>query len=327
MILSESLWPGMTRGGFSRGTYVRVNPGDRREFPVTDEGRWLPLARLAVKEFEIAKNQISRSRLPDSIARVAFRDIECDGNTGCWISGSLSQTDHTAALWEIAERGMGGVPLDPVETKDDLRVCDNLACLNDRHYDLTHARDYRDELLIPIYDMYTKGNDGSITCAWEEDSGVVLPSIEESIDLFRRLQKQCVPYIDDPKEGILTPSGISKLTIDPFTGCFPVRTYYTRPEDFKKSFMYDGYGRLAVGPKFKKMGYPAYHQLAHRVLFQVAGGELKRGWQINHECGFHPCANPGHLTQMTRSENIRHMNSMQRARRLRNKSMLPLPII
>jgi hypothetical protein len=306
----------MTRGGFSRGTYVRINPGDIRNFPVTKEGLWLPFARLAIKEFEIARAQINRSRLPDSMARVAFRDIECDGNTGCWISGSLDEADHTAALWEIAERDMGGVPLNPVETKDDLRVCDNPECLNVRHYDITHGVAYRDKLLIPDYEMYmTDPSNGQITCAWEEGTGVILPSVEESVALLRKIQRQCIPYINDPSEGVLTPSGVSKLTIDPITGCMPVRTYYTRPDDYERAFMYDGYGRLAIGPKFKSKGFPAYQQLAHRVLFQVGGGVLKPGWEINHECGFHPCGNPGHFTQMTREENIAHMLSMRDARR------------
>lgn len=326
MILSESLWPGMTRGGFSRGTYVRINPGDIREFPVTAAGLWLPFARLSIKEFEIAETQIRKSRLPDSMARVAFRDIECDGNTGCWISGSLDEADHTAALWEIAERDMGGPPLDPIEIKDDLRVCDNPMCLNARHYDITHKVAYRDKLLVPDYEMYTSDKDGKepITCAWEKDTGVVLPSLNESIDVFRRLQKQCVPYIDDPREGILTPTGISKLTIDPITGCFPVRTYYTRPADFERPFMYDGYGRLAIGPKYKNQGYPGYAQLAHRVLYKAFGNELIPGWEINHECGFHPCANPfRHLTQVERNVNIDHSYSMRRARELRDHPTSP----
>lgn len=315
MILSESLWPGMTRHGFGFHSSVRIKPADRKEFPVTKNGLWLPLASVAIKEFEIAKSLFRQNHLNDSMARAAFSSMECERDTGCWVSSSIStEEEHTLALWDIADQDMGGVPLNPIADKESLRVCDTPGCLNARHYDLTHKKPYRDRLLKPDYEMYEVLEDESIRCSWEEDTGVVLPSVEGSKDIFRQLQARCVPYVDDPSLAPLTANGISKLTIDEITGCMPVRMYYTSPNDFGKNFMYDGYGRIGVGPGLRKPGEPAYQQMAHRVTYRAAGGEIKPGWEINHECGFHPCANPGHLTQMTRSENIRHMISMQRAR-------------
>lgn len=321
MILSKSLWPGMTRHGFGFRSSVRIQSADRYEFPVTKSGLWLPLASVALKEFSIARSQIRRSRLPNSMARAAFSRIEYMGDTGCWVSSSITtDEEHTLALWDIAERGMGGEPLNSAADKDSLRVCDTDGCLNDRHYDFTEKKSYRVRELKPDYEMYEVLEGGAIRCAWEEDTGVVLPSFEDSEDIFRQLQARCVPYVDDPSLAPLTANGISKLTIDRVTGCMPVRSYYTRPNDFEQNFMYDGYGRIGVGPGLRRPNEPKYQQMAHRVTYRAAGGEIKRGWEINHECGFHPCANPGHLTQMTRSENIRHMNSMQRARARRARS-------
>ena len=257
------------------------------------------------------------------MARAAFSTIECEADSGCWVAASISSDEeHTLALWEIADSDMGGTPLNPQGDKERLRVCDNPDCLNARHYDFTHRIPYRDRLLEPDYEMYRELEGGSIACLWEEDTGVVLPSVEESIQIFRELQKRCVPYIDDPALAPLTANGISKMTVDNITGCMPVRMYYTSPNDFGKNFMYDGYGRIGVGPALRKPGEPTYQQMAHRVTYRAAGGELKKGWEINHECGFHPCANPGHLTQMSRAENIRHMNAMQRARARRAQPLL-----
>lgn len=331
MILSESLWPGMTRHGFCYSTCVRIRPDDRENFPLTSTDHWLPLVKVSIKEILIARREVSIIRRREgynSMAVVAFEAIELNDDTGCWLSSEVTVEDdegHTKALWQIAELDMGGSPLDEVDDKDALRVCDDANCLNARHYDFTHRKTYRDRLLKPDYSHYETLDDGGVVALWEAQTGLVLPSLRESIDQFRELQKRCVPYTDNPTEAPLSDNGISKITIDPITGCWSGRMYYTRPDDFGKSFQFDGYSRLGVGPGLRRKGQAAYQQLGHRVLMRATGVSLRPSMVVNHECGFRPCCFPGHLTEISHSDNVEHGRRMSRVRGM--QSTLPEGII
>lgn len=322
MILSGSLWPGMTRGGFAYSLYVPVSSRDRDAFPVTVEGeRWLSTTAVVKKELMAARHEMSMySRR--SLAARAFQRIDLDDTTGCWLSDLPDLADpaeHTKALWAIATldmkgRFISGQPLDAPEDKEHLRVCDNPACLNARHYDFTHERPYRKRILRPDYRHYQQLEDGSILPLWEKQTGVILPSVGAGVTLFRELQSQCIPYTDHPELAPLTGNGISKITIDPVTGCWPVRQYYTRPEDAGLSFQYDGYGRLGLGPGLRSEGERPYQQMGHRVLARAFGLTLEKGKVLNHECGFRPCCNPLHLSQVSYSKNVLHGRSMSKVR-------------
>jgi hypothetical protein len=318
MILEQSLWPGMTRQGFGYQTQVIVRPGDQAEFPVTRAGLWLPKVELAELSHDVAIRVIERlsgvegAGYRNSIAAVAIRSVTVDQDNGCWTSDDIHQADHSDALWDIAELDMRGRPLDAKIGKKAIQVCDNDECLNARHFDFTHRVENRDRLLEPIAQLYDIQPDGTIVPVWElgENSPVILPTIKQSMDDLRSIQRQCVPYVDTPARSLLTANGVSKITINPLTGCWTTRTYYTRPDDFTKSFMFDGYGRLGFGPLRKAEGQPDGRYLAHRVMWDATGHTLEAGKVLNHECGFHPCCYPAHLTQMTTAENNQHARRM-----------------
>ena len=46
--------------------------------------------------------------------------------------------------------------------------------------------------------------------------------------------------------------------------------------------------------------------LAHRWVWTMLFGSIKRGMTINHKCSNRGCVNPHHLEVVTQSENIRH---------------------
>lgn len=317
MILQESLWPGMTRQGFAHQSRVSVRSGDQALYPVTESGLWLPTTDVSVKSYEAALRLSDRleSYAPafaDSLAVTALRAVAIDDETGCWHVEGLSDDERVDALWDIAELDMRGRPLDGKATKAVLQICERQDCMNARHYDFTHQVKNRDKLLMPDMNHYHTRRDGTVVPVWElsEGSDIVLPSVEQSMADLRALQLRCLPFIDESKLAPLTANAISKITIHPVTGCWMTRTYYNRPDDFDRGFMFDGYGRLGFGPSRKADGQPEGRFVAHRVLWDVFGRTLERGKVLNHECGFHPCCYPKHLTQMTTGENNAHARRM-----------------
>lgn len=57
-------------------------------------------------------------------------------------------------------------------------------------------------------------------------------------------------------------------------------------------------------------GYPCFSvggwsQLAHRLAYQDAFGEIPEGLTIDHLCRVKRCVNPDHLEAVTRGENAR----------------------
>jgi HNH endonuclease len=321
MILPESLHPAMTRGGFAYRQRVPVRSEDRRRYPVSENGLWLPTMRVAQREFDAANTffdnfEKSLSSLSDreELARAAFKGVRLHDKTGCWVaSDALDEGQHISALWQIAEYDMGGEPLNSqtAEQLKSLRVCDEEGCLNARHYDFTHRVQYRDSIAAPDYADYETHEDGSVVTIWE---GRMLPSVVLSIEALRRLQLQCPPYAEERKAP-LSGNGISKITLDPVTGCWLVRMYYTRPQ-YKEmpGFQYDGYGRLGKGPAIRKKSEPAKPMLAHRVVWLASGRRLLNGKELNHCCGVRSCCNYDHIEQVSKSSNGKHGRAMADAR-------------
>jgi hypothetical protein len=57
-----------------------------------------------------------------------------------------------------------------------------------------------------------------------------------------------------------------------------------------------GYGVVSFGGK---------RQYAHRLLYEVAVGEIPDGLEIDHLCKVTNCVNPDHLEPVTHGENLR----------------------
>lgn len=61
-----------------------------------------------------------------------------------------------------------------------------------------------------------------------------------------------------------------------------------------------GYGRLAIN-----QGHGGPEIYAHRLSWQLNGGDLPNGKQVCHRCDTPNCVNPSHLYLGTMSENMR----------------------
>jgi hypothetical protein len=58
----------------------------------------------------------------------------------------------------------------------------------------------------------------------------------------------------------------------------------------------NGYGRTKWNGKMAP---------AHRAMFELAGGVVPAGWQLDHLCRVPACINPDHLEAVTAAENVR----------------------
>jgi hypothetical protein len=66
-----------------------------------------------------------------------------------------------------------------------------------------------------------------------------------------------------------------------------------------KSKTRDGYGLIPKGPGQKGNFY------AHRVVFEMYGGVIPDGYELDHLCFNPSCVNPAHLEPVTKAENMR----------------------
>lgn len=314
----------MTRSGFSFKSRVPIHTGDQMNYLTAKSGLWLPTLAVSRRELDGALRFVgefpSSPHITDkeNLARAALLGVRLHDKTGCWVADdSVDEDDHSQALWEIADYDMGGPPLNPMtaESKKHLRLCDDEGCLNARHYDFTHRRPYRDTIITPNESDYTVLSDGRILPVWEKRARFALPSLQSSKIALRALQRQCPPFVD-VKAAPLSGNGISKITIDPLTGCWMVRMYYTRPQYREMpGFQYDGYGRLGKGHIIRKKGEKATPMLAHRVVWLATGNRLVKGKELNHKCGVRPCCNPNHIEQVSKSRNNQHAYEMAQARK------------
>ena len=318
MILPESLHPSISRKGFGYNQHVPLSDAAPGDFVQTADGLWLSQLAVAENSFITARTVVGKIAVQQSTASVSYEagaeallSANYDADTGCWLPEGFTGDEHTEALWGIAE-----VELDPVlnpaslAVKDQLKICEGEDCLNTRHYDFTHRLKHRTELLQVTPEYYREMPDGRIQTIW----GDVLPPLADSIVELRRLQRLCPPYASE-ETSPLTANGISKITIEPATGCWSVRSYYTKPEEHP-GWQFDGYGRLTLRRHIDPNALPARtgaQMLAHRVIWVATGRTLEKGKVLNHLCGFRPCGNPLHIVQVGQGENIRHRDRMQKA--------------
>jgi hypothetical protein len=79
----------------------------------------------------------------------------------------------------------------------------------------------------------------------------------------------------------------SKTRFDPDTGCFN----WTASRNKR-----GGYGRFKLAGKL---------EVAHRVAYELSGGNIPPGLTLDHRCRNTSCVNPLHLEPVTIAENIR----------------------
>ena len=82
----------------------------------------------------------------------------------------------------------------------------------------------------------------------------------------------------------------ARVVPEPNTGCWL----------WSGSFFPEGYALLSVDTR--PVG-------AHRISFQIAGGELIHGMHLDHLCRNRWCVNPDHLEQVSPRENTRRGHS------------------
>lgn len=323
-LVPGSLHTGMTSRGYTNRGPVRIERHYRLgDFPVAESGLWLPPVEIGARDYPAALRLVGEWACRDvpspdfkaETAAEALGNTSLETDTGCWRPAhNLAAGRYAMALFEISGLGYGADVLNPesAEPAQSLRICDCEQCLNPRHYDLTYGtgagRVQRPRLLTPDYQVYGTLEDDRIKTSW----GDILPSVEESVLEYVKLRNRCYPYADDQKAP-LTANGISKISIDPATGCWTVRSYYIQPVTDTRQYQYDMYGRLTLrkhmqgGTKGSQMG-------AHRVVWLATGRKLRKGMELNHRCGFRPCANPLHLEPVSKSVNGRHGAKMRQAR-------------
>ena len=68
-----------------------------------------------------------------------------------------------------------------------------------------------------------------------------------------------------------------------------------------------GYGQLAKMHEGKQ-----YTLLAHRVMFDLAHGDIPDGHEIYHACGIRACVAPDHLRAVTRKQNCENQGGAYR---------------
>src|SRR4030095_1845197 len=296
----------MTQPGV--GYPARLPLGGRRssEFLPTREGQWLLPLDIAANCLAVVREhvlQVARLDPTISLGAEAVVGAELIDGYGCWQPGQqLGQDEHVQAVRIIAEQDRGRQILNPNDatTQAGLRVCDTRDCLFPRHYDFTYSNGQRNQLLVPDKDFFVDTEGSTGVTIW----GPGLPTVEESVEEFRKLQKKCPPF-EDEKTSPLTAHGISQVTIESRTGCWPVRTYYNKHAAFWSEK--DGYGRLTLRRHIAGDKKPrGAQQMAHRVIFQVTGHDLEEGKELNHLCCYRSCANPAHLDQVNRRQHLEY---------------------
>ena len=339
-IPKQSLWPGITRKGGGLKSHVRIKPGDIGRFPQTTPisgdginvgSRWLPLLQTSEIGLRDAQEKYKRQRSA-SMGKVAALSSMLTPE-GCWVSSELQAgtPEHVAALWEVVELDIEHPVLDLPTEIEDIHVCDDPGCLNPRHYNFIAQLDQRQQKSYPEYAHFkTDDETGIVIPDWYVRTGEYLPPVEESVEAFLGMRALCAPYTDG-RDAPLSDNGVSKIAIDPITGCWVAQSYYLKPPGYKLGFQYDGYARFGVGKGLQKRGMKSQQITVHRLMAvqygiidaadcigddegDDGGDKVRVRVQVNHRCGTRNCCYPGHLEQATHSTNVLHSYEMRRER-------------
>jgi hypothetical protein len=65
-----------------------------------------------------------------------------------------------------------------------------------------------------------------------------------------------------------------------------------------------GYGQFSFGRGVNRQ--------AHRVAYELLGGVIPEGFQLDHLCRVRNCVNPQHLEPVTLEENVRRGNALRK---------------
>lgn len=88
---------------------------------------------------------------------------------------------------------------------------------------------------------------------------------------------------------------LSKVRVDKKSSCHMFAGYRT----------WEGYGRFSIG---------GYSEVAHRVAWTIANGQVPKGLWVLHTCDNPPCVNPKHLCLGTRQDNANDMLARGRSK-------------
>ena len=83
------------------------------------------------------------------------------------------------------------------------------------------------------------------------------------------------------------------------------------PEPNSGCWLWAGHGDLCG---YGKMHADGWQQMAHRFSYQLHGGVIPDGYEIDHLCSVRCCVNPAHLEPVTSAENKRRTGLRGRAR-------------
>jgi hypothetical protein len=327
------LAPNITRGnniGIG-GNRLRIEgyvdqPGD---FSRTECGLWLPPYEVARIELEKSQQKLGQiaavqaeAGMPQSLRTAELADIIGSSTlspAGCLTGGAEfnSEGERLKLVRELASYQSGTFILDSLEDLEYLRICDCLDCYEPRHYDLSFGRPKLREKRIGLDPRWFKFNGDDIKTIW----GNELPTVRESLQEYIELQRRCFPFTTN-QESALTPGAMAQVTFDPLTGCWPSWSYYCSSQK-GMNWQFDGYGRLyqRQGEDCLDMetgeiipGQRRGQWLAHRVVWAaMMYRELEKDKVLNHLCSYRRCCNPGHIEQVSSSENNRHGRFVQNA--------------
>lgn len=324
------LAPNITRGnniGIG-GNRLRIEgyvdqPGD---FSRTECGLWLPPYEVARIELEKSQQKLGQlatiqaeAGMPQSPRTAQLAEIMGSSTlspAGCLTGGAEfnSEGERLKLVRELASYQSGTFILDSLEDLGNLRVCDCSDCYEPRHFDLSFGRKTLLKRSVELDPAWLKVDGKNITTIWGDE----LPTVRESLEGYIWLQRSCYPFVADG-DSALTPAGISKVRFDPFSGCWPNQTYYYSSDGTRQT---DGYGRTTSRKGLQKLnpktgeirrGKSGIQPVSHRVIWAATGGILEDRKVLNHLCSNRRCCNPGHIEQVSSSENNRHGRFVQNA--------------
>jgi hypothetical protein len=109
------------------------------------------------------------------------------------------------------------------------------------------------------------------------------------------------------------------LCIDPdhLEAPTPEQLFWSKVEKTAECWLWTG----ALSDGYGSVGYKGKTRKAYRVAFELSGGTIPHGLELDHLCRNRRCVRPNHLEPVTKAENMRRGNlataSAQRAEKMR----------